>query len=236
MIARGRSRADYSSIPGFLQVSLRRAAHCMGYRTLRQCVDDLAATGQLVRIDAEIDPHLELAEIQRRVYAAGGPAILFARIKGCRFPMLGNMFGSIERMRFLFRDTLDQVHRLIGMKADPQGRWRIRWRRSERCGKPGRCGRGTSGMARCWPRRRPLPSCRGKFPGPTMAEHSSPGRWSTPKTPIDPGCRIPTWASIACSFPVGNISRGPRSACITRFIVASACIMPRPFVAASRCG
>jgi 4-hydroxy-3-polyprenylbenzoate decarboxylase len=93
----------------------------MGYRTLRQCVDDLVATGQLVRIDAEIDPHLELAEIQRRVCAAGGPAILFARIKGCRFPMLGNLFGSIQRMRFLFRDTLDQVHRLIGMKADPQG-------------------------------------------------------------------------------------------------------------------
>jgi 4-hydroxy-3-polyprenylbenzoate decarboxylase len=97
------------------------AAHRMGYRTLRQCVDDLAATGQLARIDAEIDPHLELAEIERRVYAAGGPAVLFARIKGCRFPMLGNLFGSIERMRFLFRDTLDQVHRLIEMKADPQG-------------------------------------------------------------------------------------------------------------------
>jgi 4-hydroxy-3-polyprenylbenzoate decarboxylase len=92
----------------------------MGYRTLRQCVDDLAATGQLVRIEAEIDPHLELAEIQRRVYATGGPAVYFARIKGCQFPMLGNLFGSIERMRFLFRDTLEKVHRLIGMKADPQ--------------------------------------------------------------------------------------------------------------------
>ena len=92
----------------------------MGYRTLRECVDDLAAEGQLLRIDAEIDPHLEIAEIQRRVYAAGGPALYFSRIKGCQFPMLGNLFGTIERMRFLFRDTLEQMHRLIGMKADPQ--------------------------------------------------------------------------------------------------------------------
>ena len=57
----------------------------MGYRKLRACVDDLAATGQLVRIEEEIDPHLEAAEIQRRVYQAGGPAIYFARVKGCRF-------------------------------------------------------------------------------------------------------------------------------------------------------
>ena len=68
----------------------------MGYRTLRQCVDDLAATKQLVRLEVEIDPHLEAAEIQRRVYQAGGPAIYFARLKGCRFPAVSNLFGTIE--------------------------------------------------------------------------------------------------------------------------------------------
>ena len=48
----------------------------MGYASLRQCVADLERTKRLVRIDVEIDPHLEAAEIQRRVYQAGGPALL----------------------------------------------------------------------------------------------------------------------------------------------------------------
>ena len=91
----------------------------MGYRTLRQCVDDLAATKQLIRLEAEIDPRLEAAEIQRRVYQAGGPAIYFARLKGCRFPAVSNLFGTIERTRYLFRDSLAAVERLIAMKTDP---------------------------------------------------------------------------------------------------------------------
>ncbi|HEV3418644.1 MAG TPA: UbiD family decarboxylase, partial [Pirellulales bacterium] len=89
------------------------------HRNLRECVDDLAASKQLVRIEAEIDPCLEAAEIQRRVYRAGGPAIYFARIKGCRFPMVSNLYGTIERMHYLFRDTLDDVRRLIELKLDP---------------------------------------------------------------------------------------------------------------------
>ncbi|MBX3439599.1 MAG: UbiD family decarboxylase, partial [Planctomycetaceae bacterium] len=91
----------------------------MGYRNLRECVDDLEQSGQLVRIDQEIDPHLEAAEIQRRVYAAQGPAILFANVKGCRFPMVSNLFGTIDRARFLFRDTLELVQRLVDLKLDP---------------------------------------------------------------------------------------------------------------------
>ncbi len=91
----------------------------MGYRTLRECVDDLAATGRLVRIEEEIDPCLEAAEIQRRVYQAQGPALYFARVKGCRFPMVSNLFGTLERTHYLFRDTLDAVRQLVRMKIDP---------------------------------------------------------------------------------------------------------------------
>jgi 4-hydroxy-3-polyprenylbenzoate decarboxylase len=91
----------------------------MGYASLQECVRDLERTRQLVRIDAEIDPHLEAAEIQRRVYRAGGPALLFTRVKNSRFPMVCNLFGTIERTRFLFRDTLDAVRRLIELKIDP---------------------------------------------------------------------------------------------------------------------
>lgn len=91
----------------------------MGYRTLRQCVDDLAATGQLVRIEQPIDPNLEAAEIQRRVFQAGGPAIYFASVKGCRFPMVSNLFGTMDRVRYLFRDSLATVAKLVELSVDP---------------------------------------------------------------------------------------------------------------------
>lgn len=91
----------------------------MGYRNLRACVEDLQKHGQLVRCDEPVDPYLEVAEIQRRVYQRQGPAVLFTRAKGCRFFLLGNLFGTIERARFLFRDTWESVRRLIELKSDP---------------------------------------------------------------------------------------------------------------------
>jgi 4-hydroxy-3-polyprenylbenzoate decarboxylase len=91
----------------------------MGYRTLRECVDDLERHRHLVRIDAEIDARLVAAEIHRRVCAVGGPALLFTRVKGCRFPLVSNLFGTMERARFLFRDKLDHVRRLVELKLDP---------------------------------------------------------------------------------------------------------------------
>ncbi|HEX4148935.1 MAG TPA: UbiD family decarboxylase, partial [Pirellulales bacterium] len=50
---------------------------------------------------------------------AGGPALYFARVKGCRFPLAANLFGTLERARFLFRDTLAAVQQLIALKLDP---------------------------------------------------------------------------------------------------------------------
>ena len=91
----------------------------MGYRTLRQCVTDLERSGRLMRIESEIDPRLEAAEIHRRVFAASGPALYFARVKGCRFPMVSNLFGTMERVRFIFRDSLDAVRTLVSLKIDP---------------------------------------------------------------------------------------------------------------------
>lgn len=100
----------------------------MAYRSLRECVTDLERTGQLVRIEQEIDPYLEAAEIQRRVYQAGGPAVYYARVKGCRFPMVSNLFGTMERTRFLFRDTLEAVRHLVELKVDPANFFKRPWR------------------------------------------------------------------------------------------------------------
>jgi 4-hydroxy-3-polyprenylbenzoate decarboxylase len=91
----------------------------MGYRNLRECLDDLRRTNQLVEIPQEVDPKLEAAAIQRRVCAAGGPALYFSRLKGTSFPAVGNLFGTIERTRYLFRDTLQTVRRLIELKSEP---------------------------------------------------------------------------------------------------------------------
>ena len=96
----------------------------MSYRTLRECIDDLERHGQLVRINAEVDARLEIAEIQRRVCAAGGPALLFTRVKDCRFPMVSNLFGTMDRARFMFRDSLERVRRLIELKIDPTAGFR----------------------------------------------------------------------------------------------------------------
>ncbi len=87
--------------------------------SLRCLIDDLEQSGRLVRLEDEVDANLEAAEIHRRVYASGGPAVLFARVKGCRFPMVSNLFGTLERARYLFRDTYESVRRAIELKIEP---------------------------------------------------------------------------------------------------------------------
>jgi 4-hydroxy-3-polyprenylbenzoate decarboxylase len=100
----------------------------MGYLNLRHCVADLERAGQLIRIETEIDPYLEMAEVHRRVYQAGGPALYFAHVKGCRFPMVSNLFGTMERTRYLFRDTLAAVRGLVELKVNPAVFWKQPWR------------------------------------------------------------------------------------------------------------
>lgn len=91
----------------------------MGYKSLKKCVEDLERHGQLVRISIEVDPNLEMAAIQRRVYAAGGPAIFFENVKGSKFPAVSNLFGTLERSKFLFRDSLESVKKMVALKGDP---------------------------------------------------------------------------------------------------------------------
>ncbi len=91
----------------------------MKHRSTRDVVNDLRHGNRLIEVNEPINPHLEIAEIQRRVYARGGPAVLFNNIIGCRFPMVSNLFASLDQARYLFRDTLESVRRLIELKLDP---------------------------------------------------------------------------------------------------------------------
>ena len=91
----------------------------MGYRSLADCITDLEKHGHLVRIREEVDPFLEAAAIHLRVFENEGPALLFENIKGTRFPAVSNLFGTLERSKFMFRDTLDSIKTLVDLKSDP---------------------------------------------------------------------------------------------------------------------
>lgn len=91
----------------------------MGYESLRTCVLDLEKHGELVRVTERVDPFLEVAEIQRRIFAANGPALLFENVQGTKFPCLSNLFGTKKRAEYIFRDTLSHVRALVAAKVDP---------------------------------------------------------------------------------------------------------------------
>src|SRR6185436_3531089 len=91
----------------------------MAYRSLEECLLHLENNGQLVRIKEEVDPYLEMAAIHLKVHEAGGPALLFENVKGSKFRAASNIFGTLERSKFIFRDTLAVVQQLIELKNEP---------------------------------------------------------------------------------------------------------------------
>ena len=91
----------------------------MAYRSMEDCLLDLEKNGQLIRIKETVDPYLQMAAIHLNVHQAEGPALLFENIKGTKFRAASNIFGTIERSKFIFRDTLHHVEQLIKIKSDP---------------------------------------------------------------------------------------------------------------------
>ena len=75
----------------------------MPYDSLRDFIDKLEREGRLKRVSAPVSPHLEVTEIQTRLLADGGPAVLFENVvreDGSRYgmPLLANLFGTVERV------------------------------------------------------------------------------------------------------------------------------------------
>ncbi len=91
----------------------------MIYKSLEECILDLEKHGHLIRVHEEVDPHLEMAAIHMKVHEAGGPALLFENVKGTKFRAVSNLFGTLERSKFLFRSTLDAVQNVISLREDP---------------------------------------------------------------------------------------------------------------------
>ncbi|MDF2524069.1 MAG: 3-octaprenyl-4-hydroxybenzoate carboxy-lyase [Clostridiales bacterium] len=89
------------------------------YHSLEECVLDLERSGQLIRVHEEVDPYLEMAAIHLKVNQAGGPALLFENVKGSKYRAVSNLFGNLERSKFIFRNTLEATKEVITLRNDP---------------------------------------------------------------------------------------------------------------------
>ncbi|RYZ79553.1 MAG: 3-octaprenyl-4-hydroxybenzoate decarboxylase, partial [Moraxellaceae bacterium] len=96
----------------------------MKYKDLRDFIALLESRGQLKRITQEIDPHLEMTEICDRTLRAGGPALLFENPKGYAIPVLGNLFGTPERVALGMGQesvsALREVGQLLAFLKEPE--------------------------------------------------------------------------------------------------------------------
>jgi len=94
------------------------------YRDLRDFIDMLEARGELKRIKQEIDPVLEMTEICDRTLRAGGPALLFENPKGYDYPVLGNLFGTPERVALGMGEesveALREVGKVLAQLKEPE--------------------------------------------------------------------------------------------------------------------
>ena len=81
---------------------------------LRSWIDLLKREGELVEVETEVDPYLEVTEIVDRVVKSGGPALLFRNVKGSERPLLINQFGTERRTCLAFGEpSLDDVARKL---------------------------------------------------------------------------------------------------------------------------
>ncbi|QDH19422.1 UbiD family decarboxylase [Saccharibacillus brassicae] len=91
----------------------------MRYRNMQECIADLEQAGHLMRVTEEVDPELEMAAIHLRTFEAGGPALFFEKVKGSKYGAVSNLFGTIERSKYMFRDTWKSTQEVIALRNDP---------------------------------------------------------------------------------------------------------------------
>ena len=86
------------------------------FSNLRTFIDQLRRDGDLAVVDSRVTARLEVAEIHRRVIAAGGPALLFTSVEGAAFPLVTNLFGTARRAELAFGSRPERlIKRLVGL-------------------------------------------------------------------------------------------------------------------------
>jgi len=96
----------------------------MAFDSLSAFVAALRRAGELHTVTVEVDPYLEISEITDRVVKAGGPALFFERVRGSRFPVVTNQFGSERRMAMALGaksldDAASRIRKLLDLAAPP---------------------------------------------------------------------------------------------------------------------
>ncbi len=91
----------------------------MTYTTLQDCIDDLEKHGHLVRVKEEVDPDLEMSALHLHMFSKGGPALLFEKVKGTKYRAASNLFGNLERSKFMFRTRLAVMQDLVQLRSQP---------------------------------------------------------------------------------------------------------------------
>ena len=110
-------RAMGSKVPNIYGPSAdAEPASGVSFPDLRAFIDALRRDNDVVTVDAPVDPHLEAAEIHRRVIAAGGPALIFTNVKGSRFRLATNLFGTARRAELAFGERpLRLIKRIVDL-------------------------------------------------------------------------------------------------------------------------
>jgi 4-hydroxy-3-polyprenylbenzoate decarboxylase len=85
-------------------------------RDLRGFIELLEQRGQLRRIQALVDPDLEIAEIANRMLAGGGPALLFENVKGSPYPVAVNLLGTLQRVCWAMKMEQPEELETLGKK------------------------------------------------------------------------------------------------------------------------
>ncbi len=91
----------------------------MTYRSLSECLIDLEKNGHLVRIKEEVDPNLEMSAIHLKLFQKNGPAVLFEKVKGSKYMAVSNLFGSVERSKFMFKGQLEKMQMMVDLRSNP---------------------------------------------------------------------------------------------------------------------
>jgi len=91
----------------------------MSYKSLQQCIFDLERKDEIRIISDEVNPDLDMATIHLDEFAKNDKALFFENVKGSKFKAVSNLFGTLDRSKLIFRDSLDSVKKLIKLKTNP---------------------------------------------------------------------------------------------------------------------
>lgn len=101
----------------------------MAYNDLREFLDVLSSKNLLKRVTAEVDSHLEVAEITDRLVKSGGPAVVFEKVKGHTMPVASNVYGTRERVALGLGVTEEEFREIgefiayLQRPRPPEGLW-----------------------------------------------------------------------------------------------------------------